>query len=49
MADFLQGKLLGGQVEAIKSIGDYVTRLQKVGSGHGEFHFDEEALGELGE
>ena len=45
MQDFLEGNYLQEQVEAIKELGDYVTNLKRLGTGHGEWHFDRE-LGE---
>jgi len=45
MQDFLEGNFLQEQVEGIKQLGDYVTQLKKVGSGHGEWHLNRE-LGE---
>jgi len=45
MQDFLESNYLQEQVEGIKELGDYVTQLKRVGSGHGEWHFDRE-LGE---
>lgn len=46
MADFIEGKFLHEQVDAIKMLAGYVTNLKRVGSGHGEYHFDKETLGE---
>ena len=42
MQDFLEQNYLQEQVEAIKELGDYVTNLNRVGGGHGEWHFDKE-------
>jgi len=44
MCDFLEGEYLKEQVEAIKEISDYVTNLQRVGTGLGEYMFDKETL-----
>jgi ferritin heavy chain len=44
MADFLEGNYLVEQVEAIKELGDHITNLKRVGSGHGEYHFDRSTL-----
>jgi len=38
--DFIESNYLHEQVEAIKQLGDYITQLQNVGAGHGEWHFD---------
>ena len=35
---------LAEQVEAIKELGDHITNLKRVGSGHGEYHFDRSTL-----
>ena len=42
MCDFLETHFLTEQTEAIKQLGDYCTQLRKVGSGHGEWHFQKE-------
>ena len=44
MCDFLESEYLKEQVEAIKEISDYVTNLQRVGTGLGEYMFDKETL-----
>lgn len=44
MADFLD-QFLEEQVESIKEIGEYVTKLKRVGPGLGEYLFDKETLG----
>ena len=44
MADFLEGNYLAEQVEAIKELGDHITNLKRVGTGHGEYHFDRSTL-----
>lgn len=44
MCDFLEGEYLKEQVEAIKELSDYVTNLQRVGTGLGEYMFDKETL-----
>ena len=46
MADFLESNFLQEQVECIKEMGDHITNLKRVGPGHGEYHFDEETLGD---
>lgn len=45
MADFIEGKFLGEQVEGIKQLSDYATMLKRVGTGLGEYTFDHETLG----
>ncbi len=42
MCDFIENHFLTEQVEAIKQLGDYCTQLKKVGTGHGEWHFQKE-------
>jgi len=42
--DFLEGEYLKEQVEAIKSIGDHITQLKRVGPGLGEYMYDRESL-----
>lgn len=44
LCDFLEEEYLKEQVEAIKELCDYVTLLQHVGSGLGEYLFDKETL-----
>ena len=44
MADFLEAHYLTEQVEAIKEIAGHIRNLKRVGSGHGEYHFDHETL-----
>ena len=46
MSHFIKRELLTDQVERMKIISGYVTNLQRVGPGHGEYHFDHETLGE---
>jgi len=46
MCDMIESNYLTEQVEAIKQIGDYITRLKRVGPGVGEFLFDKELRGE---
>ena len=42
-ADFIEGKYLGEQVEAINEIAKYVSQLQRIGNdGHGLWNFDRE-------
>ena len=45
MADFIESVFLKEQVECIKELGDHITNLQRVGPGHGEYHYDHETLG----
>lgn len=40
MQDFIEVNYLHEQVEAIKELGDYITNLKRLGTGHGEWHFD---------
>jgi ferritin heavy chain len=42
--DFLEGKYLTEQVEAIKQLSDYITNLKRVGPGMGEYLFDKHTL-----
>ena len=42
MTDYLEGEFLKEQVESIKEIGDYITNLNRVGPGLGEYMFDKE-------
>jgi ferritin heavy chain len=42
MSDFIEGEFLQEQVDAIKELGGYITQLERVGAGHGEYHFDKE-------
>ncbi|XP_054710823.1 soma ferritin-like [Uloborus diversus] len=44
MCDFLESEFLKEQVESIKELSDYVTNLQRVGTGLGEYMFDKETL-----
>merc|ERR1712165_625612 len=46
MCDMIESHFLTEQVEAIKQIGDYITKLKRVGPGLGEFMFDKELKGE---
>eukprot|EP00745_Piridium_sociabile_P026352 TRINITY_DN41_c0_g2_i1.p1 TRINITY_DN41_c0_g2~~TRINITY_DN41_c0_g2_i1.p1 ORF type:complete len:171 (+),score=53.25 TRINITY_DN41_c0_g2_i1:285-797(+) len=41
MTDFLESEYLQEQVTAIKEIGDHVTNLKRVGTGLGEYMFDQ--------
>jgi len=45
MEDFLE-QFLEEQVESIKEVGGYVTKLKRVGPGLGEYMFDKETLGD---
>lgn len=40
LTDFLEGTFLKEQVESIKEFNDYITNLERVGEGLGEFMFD---------
>lgn len=42
MMDFLEGEYLKEQVDAIKDLSDRITNLKRVGTGHGEWHYDRE-------
>jgi ferritin heavy chain len=42
LADFLEAEFLDEQVRSIKELSGFVTQLQRVGSGVGEFLFDKE-------
>lgn len=42
LSDFLEGEFLTEQVESIKEISGYITRLKLAGNGLGEFLFDKE-------
>jgi len=42
LADFLEAEFLDEQVKAIKELSGYVTQLQRVGGGLGEYIFDKE-------
>jgi len=41
MCDFLESEYLEEQVEAIKDISDKITNLTRVGTGLGEWHYDQ--------
>ena len=41
MMDFLEGEYLEEQVKAIKEISDHITNIQRVGTGLGEWHYDQ--------
>ncbi|CAH1267447.1 FTH1 [Branchiostoma lanceolatum] len=45
MQDFLNYHFLKEEVTRIKQLGDYVTKLKRVGSGLGEYIFDRDTLG----
>ncbi|XP_043939313.1 ferritin heavy chain B-like [Protopterus annectens] len=48
LCDFLESHYLDEQVEAIKTLGDYITNLKRVGcpsNGLGEYLFDKHTLG----
>lgn len=47
MADFIEGTLLGEQVEAVKRVSEYVSQLRRVGRGLGVYQFDKELLKEV--
>ena len=42
--DFLESEFVEEQVDAIKELGDLLTRAKRCGTGLGEFLFDAEAL-----
>jgi len=44
LADFIEGHYLQEQVQAIKELSDYVTNLESVGPGLGEYMFDKHTL-----
>jgi len=44
LSNFLEGEFVEEQVEAIKELGDMLTRARRVGSGLGEHMFDKEIL-----
>ncbi|CAG0923765.1 unnamed protein product [Notodromas monacha] len=44
LGDFLESEYLCEQVEAQKELGDYITQLKRVGSGIGEWQFDQMLL-----
>ena len=46
LCDFLETHFLTEQVEAIKELGDWVTRIKRVGPGLGEHIVDKEIGGE---
>ncbi|MED6183676.1 hypothetical protein PIB30_039884 [Stylosanthes scabra] len=39
LADFVESKLLAGQVEDIKKVAEYVAELRRLGKGHARSHF----------
>ncbi|XP_035682895.1 soma ferritin-like isoform X1 [Branchiostoma floridae] len=45
MQDFLNYHFLKEEVTRIKQLGDYVTKLKRVGDGLGEYNFDRDVLG----
>jgi len=42
LTDFLEGEYLEEQVEAIKELGDMITKLKRAGPGLGEYLFDKD-------
>ena len=42
--DFIEGNFLSEQVEGMKELAGHITNLKRVGTGHGEYHFDRESL-----
>lgn len=42
LTDFLEGEFLEEQVEAIKDLGDKITKLKRAGPGLGEYIFDKD-------
>ncbi|KRX46430.1 Soma ferritin [Trichinella britovi] len=45
LTDFLEHEFLEEQIESIKRLSDYVTNLNRVGAGIGEYLFDRHTLG----
>jgi len=41
MCDFIESNYLEEQVDAIKEISDHITNIKRVGSGLGEWHYDQ--------
>lgn len=46
LTDFLEEEFLDEQVESMKKLGDFITNLERVGPGLGEFQFDKLTLHE---
>ena len=46
MADFIEGKFLHEQVDAIKELSGHITNLKRLGPNAGEYHFERHTLGE---
>ncbi len=44
MTDFIEGEYLKEQVEAIKELGDLVTKLKRVGDGLGMYIIDKDLM-----
>ncbi|XP_052201896.1 ferritin-3, chloroplastic-like [Diospyros lotus] len=44
LVDFVESEFLEEQVEAIKTMSQYVAQLRRVGKGHGVWHFDQMLL-----
>lgn len=44
LSDFLEEEFLDEQVKSIKTIGDHITNLKRVGPGLGEYQFDKLTL-----
>ncbi len=44
MVDFIECNFLHEQTEAIKELSDYITKLERVGEGLGEYQFDKHTL-----
>lgn len=44
MCDFIETHYLTEQVEAIKQLADFITNIQRVGPGLGEYLFDKKTL-----
>lgn len=42
LADFLESEYLDEQVEAIKELGDLITKCKRAGPGLGEYMFDKD-------
>ena len=42
LCDFVEGNLLGDQVESVKQHAMYVAQLRRIGKGHAVWHYDKE-------
>ena len=45
MSHFIESNFLHEQVEAIKELSDFITNLERIGEGLGEYQFDKLTLG----